>query len=220
MKAVDTIQWKTLTQLNAEDLKKLASRVNWRYLAPIVLSIIFGLLILYTITNTASFFLAPSATTQQTNISNSDKSSYSMIKQIPQWHLYGLSLNSNVAPITSLSLSLNGIIIDDHAYNSVAFIAPTQNQDDEKAYHINDMLPDGAKVYAIRSNGIIIQYMGHLERLPLLVENVDNTAQQNTPVTVEQPTLPDDTDNNPALVPYKNLMGQEMQLLRRFRLGQ
>ena len=91
-----------------------------------------------------------------------------LIKQIPSWHLFGnaeKSPNTSILPITSLQLSLVGVV---HAFpqNKSSVIISEAGQTG-KVYLVGDTLPVGVKVDAITEDGVILDNAGRLEKLPL-----------------------------------------------------
>lgn len=220
MKNLNTTHLKSLSQYNVEDLKKYTSQLNWQYLVTMALSFIFGVLILYSLINTAIFFFSQDSNKQVNAAIPTSKTTVSLVKELPQQHLFGLSTTGSITTITSLNLTLTGVVVTNNANNSVAFLSPTQTPDAEKPYHINDMLPGGAKLYSIRPDGIIIQYMGRLERLPLILTNADNTSAQPTPVTMDQSAIEQAQNqlrqqlNQPG--GYNNILKREFNYLKRF----
>jgi general secretion pathway protein C len=90
-----------------------------------------------------------------------------LIIQIPQWHLFG------IAPVTpenlmqtNLQLSLNGVMTNNNKTGAFAIIGEPGK--DQKLYTIGDALPGGATLSQIDSHGVVIQYNGELQQLPLL----------------------------------------------------
>ncbi len=90
-------------------------------------------------------------------------------KTIVNSHLFGISKTAVLTdelPITSLPLTLVGVMQSVPANQSSAVIATDRN-DPGKLYRIDDMLPGEARLISITQNGIVLETQGHLERLPL-----------------------------------------------------
>ena len=107
----------------------------------------------------------------QSSISTAKSLSPSMtalIKNIPERHLFGsheVVESSGSIPITSLQLRLVGVI--KAVSEGVSRVIISEAGQPAKVYQIGDSLPSGVEVYAIASDGVILENGGRLEKLPL-----------------------------------------------------
>jgi len=90
-----------------------------------------------------------------------------LVSSIPEWHLFGVApiVQENLVE-TRLQLDLNGIMTGKDKENTFAIIGEPGK--DQKLYRAGDALPGGAVLYQIDIHGVIIQYNGELQQLPLL----------------------------------------------------
>lgn len=107
-------------------------------------------------------------TTPQAQVAaSSPDTSRQLISGIPGWHLFGVApiVQENLAE-TRLQLDLNGIMIGKDKESSFAIIGEPGK--DQKLYRVGDNLPGGAVLYQIDAHGVIIQFNGELQQLPLV----------------------------------------------------
>jgi type II secretion system protein C len=92
-----------------------------------------------------------------------------LIAQIPQRHLfgkYGIVEESSLLPVTSLQIHLVGVIKATPEKFSKVIIS--ESSQPAKVYQVGDKLPStGVKIYAITSDGVILDNSGRMEKLPL-----------------------------------------------------
>lgn len=91
-----------------------------------------------------------------------------LIQHIPEWHLFGSSAKSadtSILPVTSLQLSLIGIV--QAVPNNKSSVIISEANQAGKVYLVGDTLPVGVKVDAITEDGVILENAGRLEKLPL-----------------------------------------------------
>lgn len=102
-----------------------------------------------------------------TSVEVADNTSINLIAELPNRHLFGQALAADdFLPVTSLQLHLTGIIRDDNVHKSQAIIAAANEAG--KIYAVGDELTSGIKIYAINDDGIVLEHSGHLEKLPLV----------------------------------------------------
>ena len=92
-----------------------------------------------------------------------------LIAQIPERHLfgkYGIVEDSSLLPVTSLQIHLVGVIKATPEKFSKVIIS--ESSQPAKVYQVGDKLPStGVKIYAITSDGVILDNSGRMEKLPL-----------------------------------------------------
>jgi type II secretory pathway component PulC len=91
-----------------------------------------------------------------------------LIKQIPNWHLFGsppLAAYLTTLPITSLQLHLVGIVQAVSANRSRAIISIAGQPG--KIYQPGDTLVAGVKINRIAADNVTLENGGRLEKLPL-----------------------------------------------------
>ena len=86
------------------------------------------------------------------------------VNALPLRHLFGQAIHSvGNMPLTNLQLHLTGIV---HGYaESKAYIAIASQPG--KIYRTGDRLSDGAKIYAITDDTVVLQNDGRLEKITL-----------------------------------------------------
>lgn len=90
-----------------------------------------------------------------------------LIEKIPEWHLFGkYGAASAILPITSLQIRLVGVIKATPEKDSRVLIS--ESNQPAKVYRVGDTLPgSGVKIYAITTEGVVLNNSGRLEKLPL-----------------------------------------------------
>ncbi len=88
------------------------------------------------------------------------------IALLPEEHLFGkIGVNDGALPITSLQLSLIGVVKSDPDTKSRVIISEAGQPG--KVYAIGDSLSSGIIVNSISDDGVLLENDGHLEKLPL-----------------------------------------------------
>ncbi len=110
--------------------------------------------------------LMQSHSNQNKNTAQENDQLAKQIAQIPEWHLFGKQGESTILPVTSLQIHLVGVIKATPEQFSRVIIS--ESNQPGKIYGIGDTLPSsGVKIYAITSEGVVLDNGGRLEKLPL-----------------------------------------------------
>lgn len=91
-----------------------------------------------------------------------------LIKQIPERHLFGSRAmidNTQAMTITSLQLRLVGI--SEAIPEGISRVIIAEAAQPAKVYQLGDSLASGVRISAIMRDSVILENMGHLEKLPL-----------------------------------------------------
>lgn len=94
-------------------------------------------------------------------------------KKIPDFHLFGIGpggASTDTIPITSLQIKLVGVI--KAVPESASRVIISESNQPGKVYQVGDKLTSGVKVYAITTDGVILQNGTRLEKLPLQRSNL------------------------------------------------
>lgn len=122
------------------------------------------------------------STTPVHSVVGASDTSRQLISSIPEWHLFGVApiVQANLAE-THLQLDLNGVMTGKNKENTFAIIGEPGK--DQKLYRAGDGLPGGAVLYQIDPYGVVIQYNGELQRLPLLKPTGAGTSVFGLPIS-------------------------------------
>jgi len=91
-----------------------------------------------------------------------------LIAAIAERHLFGKYsvIQTSILPVTSLQIRLVGVINADSAKLSHVIIS--ESDQSAKIYKVGDTLPSsGVKIYAITTEGVVLNNSGRLEKLTL-----------------------------------------------------
>lgn len=140
---------------------------QWGKLAAFGIAILFGLLILIKLISGITFFFKGNANSKQTQ--NTTQAQSEKTIDLTRYHLFGMytpkNLDPNQLPKATLDLTLNGVFLAvPEKYSQAVLTAPGENQ---KVYNVGDDLPEGAKLYQVLNNSVIILYNGQLQQLLL-----------------------------------------------------
>lgn len=106
---------------------------------------------------------------QNENLSSANDRLAKLILELPQWHIfgkYGVVAESAILPVTSLQIRLIGVIKSTPDMFSRVIIS--ESNQPGKIYSVGDTLSSyGVKIYAITSEGVVLDNSGRLEKLPL-----------------------------------------------------
>lgn len=93
-------------------------------------------------------------------------------------HVLGLyAANPNDLPISDLPLKLQGTsVVTTDPNASIAIISDAN--DEAKAYHVGDQIPDGASIHAIDRTQVVISHNGRLERLLLPIPKLSYSSPE------------------------------------------
>ncbi len=116
---------------------------------------------------------------------NSASQGSSLVRQLPQWHLFGKVSVASAAPVreeipeTKLKLTLRGLLASDKPEESWAIIAGPSGK--EEFYKIGGKkLPGNAKLTEIHSDRIVLERRGKYETLRLPKESLNLKSTTST----------------------------------------
>jgi type II secretory pathway component PulC len=116
----------------------------------------------------SDFNLTKVHVSQNENFTEASDRLAKQIMQLPDWHLFGKYgvTESAILPVTSLQIRLIGVIKSTPDQFSRVIIS--ESNQPGKIYSVGDVLSSsGVKIYAITSEGVVLDNSGRLEKLPL-----------------------------------------------------
>jgi type II secretory pathway component PulC len=155
MHYVGSMSIKTLTDIQQSLSRQMIKRV---------LIVVLGVLVAIMITaDWRSYWRAQSQIESLKTPPPQQEQVYSQAQLDPG--LFGSGLSTSNVAITSQSVALDGVLVQSNVSQSSAIIRC--NNQSAKIYHVGDTLPFGAKIQAITTEGVLLQYNDHQEKLPL-----------------------------------------------------
>lgn len=97
------------------------------------------------------------------------------LEKIAQWHLMGIGTPQQL-PKTVLALTLNGVLLSSNKQDSLAIISAMGQA--QKVYGVGERLPNGAILYDVLTDAVIIRNNDQLEQLPLARPRLSMAAER------------------------------------------
>jgi hypothetical protein len=130
------------------------------------LSVLFCLTFLYAGWQWHSDWVLAHQNLAASSIAKTDETA-NLITAIPSAHLFGKAFGEGDMPISSLQLSVTGILKVEGSDSSASKASISVEGQPSKIFQMGDKLPDGVKIYDIMDEAVVLENNGHLEKLPL-----------------------------------------------------
>lgn len=160
-----------------QKIKAFSEKIDRQTVTPLLLAGLFGILILYTLIQTGSFFYEQFQSTsllEKQTVTPLQSANVEALQDISATaaniHLFGRAVsNSNDIPLSALNLKLTGIFFGNSEKDSK--VSVIYNEQEEKLYSLNDTLPNGVVIERIFPGEVIIKYNGQLQKLVLFQQD-------------------------------------------------